>query len=288
MRIQVDDVRLFFDVHGTKLVPDGPVDARAPDGRAAAPRARLRPRARSRCRSGRCSPSERRSIYLDMRGRGRSDPGRPEEHRLERGPTTSTSSAPRCGIERPIVLGLGFGGIVALDYAARYPGPSGRARADRTGRADRARALDRGLRAARRRGGGRDRDARSTASWTSRLRRLPPRLLPAALDVRPHERRDRARRTGAREVLIAGCAARRRSRPARVDCRRPGAGARARRRGRSRSAPLESAREVADLLGRRDGVPQRPGARHSIFRDAPDDGEPLHRFLDRVGRERSA
>ena len=60
-------------------------------------------------------------LYLDMRGAGRSDPGRPEDHRVERWADDVHGFCEALHIERPIVLGLGFGGIVALDYAARYP-----------------------------------------------------------------------------------------------------------------------------------------------------------------------
>ena len=84
-------------------------------------------------------------IYFDMRGAGRSDPGRPEDHRVERWADDVFEFCAALHIERPIVLGLGFGGIVALDYAARYPDAPWCARADRTGGADGARALDRGL-----------------------------------------------------------------------------------------------------------------------------------------------
>ena len=49
-------------------------------------------------------------------------------------------------------------------------------------------------------------------------------------------------------------------------------------------SPLESAREVADLLGGETEFHSIPGARHSIIRDVPETAELLHGFLDRVER----
>ena len=44
MQVEVNGTRLWFDVDGAALVPDGPIDARAPDGRARPRRTgRLRP-----------------------------------------------------------------------------------------------------------------------------------------------------------------------------------------------------------------------------------------------------
>ena len=95
------------------------MDARAPDSRCCF-WTRLRPRAVQG--ADRALLAERAQvIYLDQRGAGRSDPGRPEDHRVERWADDVHGFCTALRIERPIVLGLGFGGIVALDYAARYP-----------------------------------------------------------------------------------------------------------------------------------------------------------------------
>ena len=52
-------------------------------------------------------------------------------------------------------------------------------------------------------------------------------------------------------------------------------------------APLESAREVAELLGGETEFHSVPGARHSIIRDVPETADVLHRFLDGLdGRSR--
>jgi 3-oxoadipate enol-lactonase len=47
-------------------------------------------------------------------------------------------------------------------------------------------------------------------------------------------------------------------------------------------APLDSAQEVADLLGGTVRFRSFPGARHSIFRDEPHAYEELRAFLDDV------
>ncbi len=49
-----------------------------------------------------------------MRGAGRSDVGPPEDHRLERWADDVRELCDALQIQRPIVLGLGFGSLVAL------------------------------------------------------------------------------------------------------------------------------------------------------------------------------
>ncbi len=120
MRIQVGDVRLFFDVQGTKLLAEGPwmrerqtvVLLHPGPGFDHGP---------FKVQIGPLLAQRAQVIYLDMRGAGRSDPGRPEDHRLARWADDVHAFCSALHIERPIVLGLGFGAVVALDYAARYP-----------------------------------------------------------------------------------------------------------------------------------------------------------------------
>src|SRR5688500_10694304 len=61
-------------------------------------------------------------VYLDQRGGGRSDLGRPEDLRLDRWADDVREFCDALGIERPVVLGLGFGALVASRYASRHPG----------------------------------------------------------------------------------------------------------------------------------------------------------------------
>jgi proline iminopeptidase len=68
-------------------------------------------------------------IYLDHRGNGRSDAGPKELWTLAQWGDDVRSFCDALGIERPIVLGVSFGGMVAMAYATRHPGASGQARA---------------------------------------------------------------------------------------------------------------------------------------------------------------
>ena len=113
-------MRLFFDVHGTKLVAEGPWMRERPTVVLLHPGPGF-DHGPFKVQIGPLLAERAQVIYLDQRGAGRSDPGRPEDHRVERWADDVHGFCTALRIERPIVLGLGFGGIVALDYAARYP-----------------------------------------------------------------------------------------------------------------------------------------------------------------------
>lgn len=67
-----------------------------------------------------------RVIYLDLPDHGRSDWGPPEEWTFERAGDRIHEFCVALEIERPVVLGHSFGGLVAIAYAARHPGhPAG-------------------------------------------------------------------------------------------------------------------------------------------------------------------
>jgi proline iminopeptidase len=119
MRVVVNGVRLFFDVEGASLVPDG---------------AAMRERPTLLLLHG--GPGLDHSIYkpafstladiaqivfLDHRGNGRSEPGPRESWTLAQWAEDVRAFCEAVGIERPIVYGASFGGTVALAYAARYP-----------------------------------------------------------------------------------------------------------------------------------------------------------------------
>ena len=124
MRVEVGDVRLFFDVDGAKLVPDGPWMRERPTVLLLHPGPGF-DHAPFRVGIGPWLSAGTQVVYLDMRGAGRSDTGPAEEHRLERWSEDVRGFCDALAIERPIVLGLGFGSMVALDYAARHPGHPG-------------------------------------------------------------------------------------------------------------------------------------------------------------------
>src|SRR6185295_12783554 len=120
MRVLVDGVRLFFDVDGAKLVPDGPWMRERPTVILLHPGPGF-DHGLFKVQIGPWLAAGTQVVYLDMRGAGRSDAGPPEEHRLERWADDVHGLCEALRIERPVVLGIGFGSLVALQYAIRYP-----------------------------------------------------------------------------------------------------------------------------------------------------------------------
>ncbi|MBI3757954.1 MAG: alpha/beta hydrolase [Deltaproteobacteria bacterium] len=124
MRIQVDDVRLFFDVEGPKLVPDGPTMRERPTllllhGGPGFDHSGFKPLFAA-------LTDIVQVIYLDHRGNGRSDYGAPDQWNLDRWAEDIHTFCEMLEIERPFVLGQSFGGFVALAYATRYPNHPGK------------------------------------------------------------------------------------------------------------------------------------------------------------------
>lgn len=65
-------------------------------------------------------------IYLDHRGQGRSDRGDPADWVLDTWADDLVRFCDALEIEKPIVLGNSFGGMVAQRYAHRHPGHAGK------------------------------------------------------------------------------------------------------------------------------------------------------------------
>jgi proline-specific peptidase len=118
MRVALGDgVRLFVDVDGASLRPDGPVMRSLPTlillhggpGFDHSPFKVFFSRFVDRCQV----------VYYDHRGMGRSDAGPVERWRLATWADDLGELVDALGIDRPIILGQSFGGFVALEYAAR-------------------------------------------------------------------------------------------------------------------------------------------------------------------------
>jgi proline iminopeptidase len=60
-------------------------------------------------------------VVPDQRGHGKSDPGSPETWNLATWAADVKNLSDAPGIERPVVLGVSFGGFFAQQYAATYP-----------------------------------------------------------------------------------------------------------------------------------------------------------------------
>ena len=117
MHVSVNGVRLFFDVEGTKLVPDGPVMREKPvllmlHGGPGADHSIYRP-------AYSALADIAQIIYLDHRGNGRSEDGPQQNWNLAQWGDDVRAFCDALGIANPIVLGASFGGMVALAYATR-------------------------------------------------------------------------------------------------------------------------------------------------------------------------
>jgi pimeloyl-ACP methyl ester carboxylesterase len=119
MHVSVNGVRLFFDVEGAKLVPDGPVMREKPvllmlHGGPGADHSIYRP-------AYSALADIAQIVYLDHRGNGRSEDGPREGWNLTQWGDDVRAFCDALGIADPIVLGASFGGMVALAYATRHP-----------------------------------------------------------------------------------------------------------------------------------------------------------------------
>jgi pimeloyl-ACP methyl ester carboxylesterase len=119
MHVFVNGVRLFFDVEGAGLVPDGPTMREKPTllllhGGPGLDHSIYKPLF-SRL------ADVAQVVFLDHRGNGRSEPGPREGWTLAQWGDDVRAFCDVLGIVRPIVYGASFGGTVALAYATRHP-----------------------------------------------------------------------------------------------------------------------------------------------------------------------
>jgi pimeloyl-ACP methyl ester carboxylesterase len=119
MHVRVNGVRLFFDVEGASLAPDGPAMREKPTllmlhGGPGADHSIYKPDY-----SGLAEVAQ--IIYLDHRGNGRSEDGPKEAWTLAQWGDDVHAFCDALNIVNPIVLGVSFGGMVALAYATRHP-----------------------------------------------------------------------------------------------------------------------------------------------------------------------
>jgi pimeloyl-ACP methyl ester carboxylesterase len=120
MHVTVNGVRLFFDVEGASLVPDGGAMREKPTlillhGGPGFDHTIYKPAYSTLA-------DVAQVIYLDHRGNGRSDSGPKESWTLAQWGDDVRGLCDALGIEKPIVLGVSFGGMVAMAYATRHPG----------------------------------------------------------------------------------------------------------------------------------------------------------------------
>lgn len=123
MYVIVNGARLYFDVEGAALVPDGPRMREKPTllllhGGPGFDHTMYKP-------AFSALTDIAQVVYLDQRGQGRSG-GEPETWTLAQWGDDVKGFCDALGIEKPIVYGGSFGGFVAQAYATRHPDHPGK------------------------------------------------------------------------------------------------------------------------------------------------------------------
>jgi pimeloyl-ACP methyl ester carboxylesterase len=118
MFVTVNGARIFFDVAGTGLAPDGERMVQKPalivmHGGPGFDHSTMRPY------FDRFADTHQ-VIYIDHRGNGRSGGGQ-ETWNLAQWGDDVKGLCDALGIEKPVVFGQSFGGMVAIAYATRHP-----------------------------------------------------------------------------------------------------------------------------------------------------------------------
>jgi pimeloyl-ACP methyl ester carboxylesterase len=119
MFVTVNGTRLYFDVEGAGLVPDGPRMRAKPTlillhGGPGFDHAMYKP-------AFSALADIAQIVYFDHRGNGRSMESDPATWTLAQWGDDVKGLCDALGIERPIVYGASFGGFVAQSYATRHP-----------------------------------------------------------------------------------------------------------------------------------------------------------------------
>src|SRR3954471_13422691 len=119
MRARVRDTEIYFDVEGAALVPDGRRMAERPTafllhGGPGGDHSGFKPA---------FSPLAERMqlVYVDHRGQGRSARGPKETYTLDNNVDDLEALRQYLGLGQIVVIGVSYGGMVALAYASRYP-----------------------------------------------------------------------------------------------------------------------------------------------------------------------
>jgi proline iminopeptidase len=287
MRIQVGGARLFFDFEGAKLVAEGPWM------RERQTVVLLHPgpgfdHGLFKVQLGPWLSAGTQVVYTDLRGGGRSDWSTPEERRLERWADDVRELCDAIGVIRPVVLGLGFGSVVALKYAARHPQhPAALVLAAPVARI----VAERSIATYERLGGPEARavaerfyDGMDEQGFADFLRVCFPLLSSYALTSDVIARAD-----WNPAVLMEWMAGEAKELDLRDELAEIRAPALVLAGEDDAWAPFESAREVFELLPGHTRFRSYPRGRHSVFRDAPESYEDMRLFLDDIeAREQPA
>ena len=121
MNVEVSGARLWFDVEGAGLVPDGREMRKRPTvvlvhgGPGSFDHSYLKPDFTRLAEVAQV-------VYLDLPGHGRSDWGDPQAWSSELCGDAVRGLCDELGIESPVVYGHSLGGFVAMLYAVRHLG----------------------------------------------------------------------------------------------------------------------------------------------------------------------
>jgi pimeloyl-ACP methyl ester carboxylesterase len=124
MQIDVNGTRLWFDVDGPALVPNGPRMLGRPTvvllhgGPGGYDHSYFKPHFARLA-------DEAQVVYLDLRGHGRSARHDPADWSFELCADDLRAFCDALGIVRPVVLGHSMGGFIAMLYGTRHPGHAG-------------------------------------------------------------------------------------------------------------------------------------------------------------------
>jgi pimeloyl-ACP methyl ester carboxylesterase len=119
VHVSVRGVRLFFDVDGAQLVPQGAWMRERPTILLLHPGPGF-DHALYKAYIGPLLVERAQVVYLDLRGHGRSDRSTPEQLTLETWADDVAAFCDALELEQPIVFGAGFGSLVAIRFAARH------------------------------------------------------------------------------------------------------------------------------------------------------------------------
>jgi proline iminopeptidase len=125
MRVRVNGISIFFEVIGTKYALDGPRMREKPTlvllhgGPGVNDHSAYRPMFEPLA-------EEAQLVLIDHRGNGRSDYGPIERWNLAQWGDDLFAFCEALDLEKPIVLGNSFGGMVAMSYATRHPAHPGK------------------------------------------------------------------------------------------------------------------------------------------------------------------
>ena len=124
MHVDVNGARLWFDVEGAGLVPEGremrerPTVVLVHGGPGSFDHSYLKPDFERLAEVAQV-------VYFDLPGHGRSDWGNPQAWSFELCGDAVRGLCDTLGIESPVVYGHSLGGFVAMVYAVRHPGHAG-------------------------------------------------------------------------------------------------------------------------------------------------------------------